>query len=241
MYTRKRKPEWFLICMVLLTILFVCLYNLIKSEPIKVVVSNKEIIGSQFIKDQNLCTLDDTSKGQDNEATAGVISQVNSYLSQSSLGDAQSNGVIVTDSQQDFEYGYKYFDLSEREEYILAKLVECEAGNQDMATKELVVMVILNRVDDVRFPDTIEDVIRQNDDGVFQFSPMSDDGSFYYTEPTEESYEAIHNVQYGYSDVYLWCDYLWFECCEDSNNWHSNNLEFVEKSDDIRFYRDRRE
>ena len=236
MYTKNKKPNWFLICAVLLTILIVCLYVKIKGEPQKVVVSDKEIIGEITELDHHLCTIDDTSIGQDNDGTAGVFKQVNSYLNQSSLGDAQINGVVVTESQQDFEE--KTFDISEREEYILAKLVECEAGNQDMDAKEAVVMTIINRVDDTRFPDTVEDVIRQNDDGVFQFSPMSDDGTFYYTEPSEESYEAIHNVQYLISDKYLWFDCLYFESFPpDVSNWHSENLEFVIQYGDMRFYR----
>ena len=231
MYTRNRKPNWLLTCAVLLTILIVCLYVKIKSKPIKVVVSDNN-------KDQNLCTIDDTSSGQDNELTAGVFRQVNNYLNQSSLEDAQINGVVVTDSQQDFEPElYEYFELSERDKYLLAKLIQCEAGNQPMEAKEAVVMVVLNRVDDIRFPNTIEEVIRQNDNGIYQFSPLIEGGSFYYTEPTEESYEAIDNVQYLEIDMYLWCDYLWFECCESSDNWHSHNLEFTEQIGDIRFYR----
>lgn len=231
MYTRNRKPNWLLICMVLLTILIVCLY-----VKLKIVVSDNN-------KDQHLCTIDDTSSGQDNELTAGVFKQVNSYLNQSSLEDAQINGVVVTDSQQDFEEPegdiplYEYFELSERDKYLLAKLIQCEAGNQPIEAKEAVVMVVLNRVDDIRFPNTIEEVIRQNDNGIYQFSPLIEGGSFYYTEPTEESYEAIYNVQYGITDLYLWCDYLWFECCESSDNWHSHNLEFTEQIGDIRFYR----
>lgn len=231
MYTRNRKPNWLLICAVLLTILIVCLYVKVKSEPIKVVVSDNN-------KDQYLCTIDDTSIGQDNELTAGVFRQVNNYLNQSSLEDAQINGVVVTDSQQDFEpEPYEYFELSERDEYLLAKLIQCEAGNQPIEAKEAVVMVVLNRVDDIRFPNTIEEVIRQNVDGIYQFSPLMEGGSFYYTEPTEESYKAIYNVQHGVTDLYLWCDYLWFECCESSDNWHSHNLEFKEQIGDIRFYR----
>lgn len=231
MYTRNRKPNWLLIYAVLLTILIVCLYVKTKSKPIEVVVSDNN-------KDQHLCTTDDTSSGQDNELTAGVFKQVNNYLNQSSLEDAQINGVVVTDSQQDFEYEpYEYFELSERDKYLLAKLIQCEAGNQPIEAKEAVVMVVLNRVDDIRFPNTIEEVIRQNDNGIYQFSPLIEGGSFYYTEPTEESYEAIYNVQYGITDLYLWCDYLWFECCESSDNWHSHNLEFTEQIGDIRFYR----
>lgn len=235
MYTRNRKPNWLLICAVLLTILIVCLYVKTKSKPIEVVVSDNN-------KDQYLCTIDDTSSGQDNELTAGVFKQVNSYLNQSSLEDAQINGVVVTDSQQDFDEEIKVpkgncFFLTEREKYLLAKLVQCEAGNQPIEAKEAIVMVVINRVDDIRFPNTIEEVIRQNDNGIYQFSPLIEGGSFYYTEPTEESYEAIDNVQYLETDMYLWCDYLWFECCESSDNWHSHNLEFTEQIGDIRFYR----
>lgn len=252
MYTRKKKPNWFSICMVLLTILVVCLYVLIKSEPIKVskvVVSDKAIIGDTIELDQHLCTIDDTSTGQDN-LTAGAILQVNNYLYQSSLGDAQSNGVVVTASQQDFEEDviiaeqviyepYEYFHLTEREEYLLAKIVQCEAGNQKMEAKEAVVMTILNRVDDIRFPNTIEEVITQNDNGVYQFSPLIEGGSWYYTEPTGDSYDAIKNIQYGYSDKYLWLDCLYFESFPpDVENWHSKNLYFKVQYGDMKFYSD---
>ena len=241
MYTRKRKPNWLLYATVSLIILFVCLYLLIKSEPIKVVVSNND-------KDQHLCTGDVTSLGQDEyRATAGVIDEI--YLDQSLLGDTQENGVVVTDSQQVFdeeitgnkleEYGlYKYFDLSENDEYLLAKIVQCEAGNQDMEAKEAVVMVILNRVDDTRFPNTIEEVIKQNDNGVYQFSPLISGGSWYYTEPEEESYKAVQNVQYGISNYYLWFEGLYFESLPPgSSNWHQENLDFIVQYDDMRFYK----
>lgn len=42
---------------------------------------------------------------------------------------------------------------------ILAALVQAEAGNQDLIGMRYVVDVVLNRVDDPRFPDTIEEVI----------------------------------------------------------------------------------
>lgn len=242
MYNRKRKPNWLLYAMVSLIILFVCLCLVIKSEPIKVVVSNNDM-------DQHLCTKDDTSIGQDKyDATAGAISLPYSYLDQSSLGDAQSNGVVVTDSQQvfedeitgnkveEYEY-YKYFELSEEDEYLLAKIVQCEAGNQKMESKEAVVMTVLNRVDDVNFPNTIREVIEQKYNGVYQFSPLMPGGSWYYTEPTDEAYEAVHNVQYGITDKYIWLDVLYFESCSDTDNWHSRNLEFVVQYGDIRFYK----
>lgn len=47
--------------------------------------------------------------------------------------------------------------------FLLEQLVQAEAGNQDLMGKQLVVDVVLNRVADPRFPDTIEEVIFQTD------------------------------------------------------------------------------
>ena len=60
--------------------------------------------------------------------------------------------------------GYaKYGSLSEEYYYddleLLACLVWAEAGNQDLKGKQLVADVVLNRMYDPRFPDTISDVI----------------------------------------------------------------------------------
>jgi len=53
---------------------------------------------------------------------------------------------------------------------LLAILIQAEAGNQDELGKRYVVDVVLNRVDDKRFPDTIEEVINQDK----QFSVIKD-------------------------------------------------------------------
>lgn len=63
-------------------------------------------------------------------------------------------------------------EIREDELQMLAILVMAEAGNQDMKGKQLVVDVVLNRVDDPGWPDTISEVINQP----WQFSPMKDGG-----------------------------------------------------------------
>lgn len=52
---------------------------------------------------------------------------------------------------------------------LLAQLVQAEAGNQGLKGMRYVVDVVLNRVDDKRFPDSIHDVIFQKR----QFSPVA--------------------------------------------------------------------
>jgi len=86
---------------------------------------------------------------------------------------------------------------------LLACLVESEAGNQDMTGKRLVVDVVLNRVADPRFPDTIAEVIFQPG----QFGPVSNGAlaRAYYTV-SDESFEAVRmelNDQIDYSILYF--------------------------------------
>lgn len=71
---------------------------------------------------------------------------------------------------------------------LIAQLVMAEAGNQDLTGKRYVVDVVLNRVDSDDFPDTVEEVIFQEN----QFSVI-ENGAFDEAgwKITEECYEAV--------------------------------------------------
>lgn len=76
----------------------------------------------------------------------------------------------------------------EREELeMLARCVEAEAGNQSLMGRRLVADVILNRVDDPDFPDTIEGVITQPG----QFSVYWNGGMDRVGEPSETTMQAV--------------------------------------------------
>ena len=79
-------------------------------------------------------------------------------------------------------------EISEGELELLACLVWAEARGEDQIGKQLVVDVVLNRVDDPRFPGTITDVIYQRG----QFSPVTD-GNLRkaFSNVTPECYEAV--------------------------------------------------
>lgn len=68
----------------------------------------------------------------------------------------------------------------------LARVVYAEAGNQGLMGQQLVVDVILNRVDSPRFPNDLISVLNQP----CQFSVVSS-GAIWTKTPTEETYEAI--------------------------------------------------
>lgn len=113
--------------------------------------------------------------------------------------------------------------------YKLAKLAMAEAESEDTEGKALVMLVVLNRVWDDEFPDTIEEVIFQKG----QFSPISN-GRYDEVEPDEDCYRALQLIQTGW-DKSRGATY--FESKSDST-WHSENLTFLFKHGKHYFYKE---
>lgn len=140
------------------------------------------------------------------------------------------------------ESQYPIVNWNESEVYELAKIAECEGGNQNIQTRILIIMVVFNRVQSDSFPDNIHDVIFEEHKGTYQFSPLAPDGSWWNTEPSEESYEAVAMCM---EQINNGCDNsggaLYFEAFgtdeEAANSWHGRNLQLLYKSQSTRFYK----
>ena len=126
-------------------------------------------------------------------------------------------------------------NLSENDKLMLAKIVMAEAEGESIDTKIYVILTILNRVESDKFPDTIEGVIFQKGNGIYQFSPMASGGRYWTTEPNEECWKAVNIVNEMKEDISNGS--LYFESCTNSDNWHSRNLQFLFESDNTRFYK----
>ena len=87
-------------------------------------------------------------------------------------------------------------DITNEDYENLLRIVEAEAGGEDRKGKILVANVILNRVADEQFPDSVTEVIFQQQDGVCQFSPIRD-GRFYSVKVSKETVEAVDAALYG--------------------------------------------
>ncbi len=107
----------------------------------------------------------------------------------------------------------------------LLHMVEAEAGGEDIVGKMLVANVILNRVENDKFPDTINEVIFQSENGVTQFSPVSD-GRFYSVTVSAETIQAVNRVLQG-EDNSQGALYFAARKAADENNmrWFDENLE----------------
>ncbi len=106
----------------------------------------------------------------------------------------------------------------------LLRIVEAEATGEDQEGKMLVANVILNRVADERFPNTIEEVVWQQVGGSAQFQPTVD-GRINSVVVSEDTVQAVDRVLAGEDDSQ---GALFFMARKSSNDasigWFDNNL-----------------
>nr|CAI9751587.1 hypothetical protein YXRTKSLT_YXRTKSLT_CDS_0012 [uncultured phage]CAI9752438.1 hypothetical protein IPSYOLDY_IPSYOLDY_CDS_0012 [uncultured phage] len=169
---------------------------------------------------------EDTSKVNESYSNKTTIPYVSNLVTFEPQTEEESSEVEI-DYYPEFTYSK---DWSAQESYLLARIAMAEAEGYNIQTKTLIIMCVLNRVWSDEFPDTIEEVIFQEN----QFSPI-DNGRWDRVEPNEDCYEAVKIVmeaKYDYSG-----GATYFESCSDEDNWHSRNLEFLYESEGIRFYK----
>ena len=168
-------------------------------------------------------TSNKVSESYSNKTTTPYVSNLVTFEPQTE----EESSEIEVDYYPEFTYSK---DWSANESYLLARIAMAEAEGCNTQTKTLIIMCVLNRVWSDEFPDTIEEVIFQEN----QFSPI-DNGRWDRVEPNEDCYEAVKVVmeaKYDYSG-----GATYFENCADEDNWHSRNLEFLYESEGIRFYK----
>ena len=86
--------------------------------------------------------------------------------------------------------------LNDNEYKVLLKIVEAEAGSEDLTGKMLVANVIMNRVNSQKFPDTVTEVVYQRHQGKAQFSPTAD-GRIDTVNVSQETITAVDKVLNG--------------------------------------------
>lgn len=117
--------------------------------------------------------------------------------------------------------------FSEEDYNNLLRIVEAEAGGEDEKGKILVANVVINRVMDEDFPDSITEVIFQKENGVTQFSPVSN-GRIFKVSVSEETIEAV-NKALGGEDYSQGALYFAARKYANSDNmrWFDESLEFL--------------
>ena len=131
----------------------------------------------------------------------------------------------------------KTITITKAEVTMLERIVEAEAGGEDQVGKILIANVIFNRIVDEQFPDTVEDVIFQKNDGDYQFSPVKN-GRYWSVNISKDTEKAVERALSGedFSEGALY--FVARKRTTSSNaEWFDNNLERLFKHGGHEFYR----
>ena len=126
--------------------------------------------------------------------------------------------------------------MSDADYDTLLRIVEAEAGTEDIKGRVLVANVIMNRISNDEFPDTVTDVVWDQRYGVPQFSPTYD-GKIYEVTVTDETKEAVKQALEGvdYSEGALF--FIQRSAAEKHNvNWFDKDLKRLFKYGVHEFY-----
>ena len=87
-------------------------------------------------------------------------------------------------------------NMTAKDKENLYRLVQSEVGYMDEKSKLYVASVVLNRVKNPKFPNTVTGVVMAHNPrtGVYQFSPVKPGGRFWRCEATKETRKAVDKV-----------------------------------------------
>ena len=126
--------------------------------------------------------------------------------------------------------------MSDEDYDTLLRIVEAEAGSEDIKGRVLVANVIMNRVKSEDFPNTVTEVVWDNSDGVPQFSPTYD-GRINEVTVSDETREAVKQALKGadYSEGALF--FIQKSAAEEHNvKWFEKDLKRLFKYGVHEFY-----
>lgn len=124
------------------------------------------------------------------------------------------------------------FNLEDQEYQVLLKIVEAEAGSEDAEGKMLVANVVMNRVRNGYFPNTITEVVYQRQNGTAQFSPVSD-GRIDRVNVSQGTIDAVARVLNG-EDISQGA--LFFRSVRSRSGWFDQKLSRVLEHGNHIFY-----
>ena len=145
------------------------------------------------------------------------------------VGDARELGYDAKQIVAENQLPYQEYST-------LLQIVEAEATGGDVKSKMLIANVVLNRVDDPRFPDTISEVVWQNVGGIPQFSPTAD-GRMGNLTITESTVQAVTRAIEGENIAKGALFFVARDSANDSNlKWFDDSLVFLYEYGGHAFY-----
>lgn len=163
------------------------------------------------------------------------VSTVNASTADLDVSASMENRIDLFDTAATSLAAYPKL-MSDTDYETLLRIVEAEAGSEDLKGRILVANVIMNRVNNDEFPDNITDVVWERKHGVVQFSPTYD-GSIGNVSVSDVTREAVRQVMEGvdYSQGALF--FIQKDAADPKNvTWFDKNLKSLFKHGVHEFY-----
>lgn len=197
-----------IVALIGLGLLFLCAFFCFREvrqpyyQSMKVAAAAKEEATSEEESDGGV----EEPIGEEEKKVLEVLETSNSLEPQekqayNAYGEGQENKVLEKSQTIISQYAYRNtarrLGLTEEDYNNLLRIVEAEATGGGEQSKKMVANVVLNRVQDEHFPDTVTKVVFQScSDGTPQFSPTKD-GRFYKVTVTDETKKVVDEVLDG--------------------------------------------
>ena len=118
---------------------------------------------------------------EDSDDSSLQLSELNQLASEKQITVSKRDPVTLTDD----DYG------------VLTRIVEAEVGTEDLLSRTIIANVIINRMYHSTYPNTIREVVFQNNGRVYQFSPILD-GRYNKVTISQKTREAVKLAVAGY-------------------------------------------
>lgn len=128
-------------------------------------------------------------------------------------------------------------ELSEKDLNHLYRLVQSEVGNMDEKSKMLVASVVLNRVNNKRFPNTVSGVVLQKIGRTYQFSPVAPGKRFWTCTVSESTKKAVDKVLKN-GDYSKGALYFVAKAYTTKGSWFDRNLKWILKHGGQDYYKE---
>ncbi len=180
-----------------------------------------------------------------------MVSFSNSQVDKKALAIGQDKNLSLSTAGRDSEDGYVTISsqdvdvipnrdpikVSNSDYQVLLTIVEAEVGTEDLNTRMMIANTIINRMLHDYYPDTIEEVVFQNDGKVYQFSPIQD-GRYWEVTASKKTIEAVDNALAGYDNSQGALAFVNRDITNpDIMKWFDDNLIFVAKYGKVEYFR----
>ncbi len=170
------------------------------------------------------------------EHVLAISTEDNTKLSTAGLESEDEGIVLISADEVDVTPNRDQIVLTKSDYQVLLTIVEAEIGAEDLYLRMMIANTIINRMQHEYYPDTIEEVVFQNNGKVYQFSPIKD-GRYWEVQVSSKTITAVNNALAGYDNSEGALAFVNRSITNPKTmEWFDNNLIFVTKYGKVEFF-----